>query len=83
MYTILLLCRYFFQYFVELCKTSFYNKCKDGVIMLAFLERIILSTKFWSVVMLVVGTIIFYKAIDYSLKNYINKKKKRATLGDC
>lgn len=48
--------------------------------MLAFLERIILSTKFWSVVMLVVGTIIFYKAIDYSLKNYINKKKKRATL---
>lgn len=48
--------------------------------MLIFLRKLVTSTKFWSVIILVLGTIIFYQAIDYSLKKYINSKKKRATL---
>lgn len=48
--------------------------------MLNLFKKAFFSTKFWSVIILVLGTIIYYKAVDYSLKNYINKKKKMANL---
>lgn len=73
---------YFKIFFIngEFFSLIVYN-CIIGVSsMLIFLRKLVTSTKFWSVIILVLGTIIFYQAIDYSLKKYINSKKKRATL---